>query len=51
MLAKDIENLLSTASVIMNIKKIFNEEESIETSKILALIDNIKECQKIYNHA
>ena len=35
----------------MNIKKIFKEEESIEISKILGLINNIEECQKIYNHA
>ena len=50
MLAKDIENLFSTVSVVMNIKKIFKEEESIETSKILGLINNIEECQKVYNH-
>ena len=35
----------------MNIKKIFKEEESIEISKILGLINNIEERQKIYNHA
>ena len=31
----------------MNIKKIFKEEESIEISKILGLINNIEESQKI----
>ena len=36
-------------SVVMNIK-IFKEEESIEILKILGLITNIEEYQKIYNH-
>ena len=31
-------------------KKIFKEKESIEISKILGLITNIEEYQKIYNH-
>ena len=31
-------------------KKIFEEEESIEILKILGLITNIEEYQKIYNH-
>ena len=31
-------------------KKIFEEEESIEILKILNLITNIEEYQKIYNH-
>ena len=31
-------------------KKIFKEEESIEILKILGLINNIEEYQKIYNH-
>ena len=31
--------------------KIFKEEESIEILKILRLIINIEEYQKIYNHA
>ena len=31
--------------------RIFKEEESIETFKILGLINNIGEYQKIYNHA
>ena len=36
----------------MNInKKIFKEEESIETLKLFGLIDNIEECQKISDHA
>ena len=30
---------------------IFKEEESIEILKILGLINNIEEYQKIYNHA
>ena len=38
--------LLFTVSVVMNIK----EEESIEILKILGLLNNIKEYQKIYNH-
>ena len=38
--------LLFTVSVVMNIK----EEESIEMLKILGLLNNIKEYQKIYNH-
>ena len=32
-------------------KKIFKEEESIEVLKILGLINNIEEYQKIYNYA
>ena len=32
-------------------KKIFKGEESIEISKILGLINNIEENQKMYNHA
>ena len=32
-------------------EKIFQEEKSIEMLKILGLINNIKEYQKIYNHA
>ena len=32
-------------------KKIFEKEESIQILKILGLINNIEECQKIYNHA
>ena len=35
--------------VVINIK-IFKEEESIEILKILGLITNIEEYQKIYNH-
>ena len=31
-------------------EKIFKEEESIETLKILGLINNIEEYQKIYNN-
>ena len=31
-------------------KKIFKEEESIKILKILGLINNIEEYQKIYNH-
>ena len=31
-------------------EKIFKEEESIEILKVLALINNIKDYQKIYNH-
>ena len=32
-------------------ENIFKEEESIEILKILGLISNIEEYQKIYNHA
>ena len=32
-------------------KQIFKEEESIEILKILGLINNIEEYQRIYNHA
>ena len=31
-------------------KKIFEKNESIEILKIVALITNIEECQKIYTH-
>ena len=31
-------------------EKIFKEQESIKILKIPGLIDNIEECQKIYNH-
>ena len=31
-------------------RKIFKEEESIEKLKILGLINNIEEYQKMYNH-
>ena len=34
----------------MNIKRKFKEEDSIEILKILGLITNIDEYQKIYNH-
>ena len=34
-------------SVKMKMKRIFKEEESIEISKILGLINNIEESQKI----
>ena len=34
----------------MNIRKMLKEEESIEILKILGLINNIEECQKIYHH-
>ena len=39
-----------TISVVMNVKNIFKEEESIEILKILGLINNIEEYQKIYNY-
>ena len=43
--------LLFTVSVVINIIKIYKEEDSIETLKILDLITNIEEYQKLYNHA
>ena len=58
MFAINIENfkktkilyMLFTVSVVMNMKKIFKEEKSVDIAKILGLIDNIEEHQKIYNH-
>ena len=58
MFAINIENfkktkilyMLFTVSVVMNMKKIFKEEKSVDIAKILGLIDNIEEYQKIYNH-
>ena len=58
MFAINIENfkkskilyMLFTVSVVMNMKKIFKEEKSVEIAKILGLIDNIEQYQKIYNH-
>ena len=37
-------------SVVMNMKKMCKEEESIEILKIIGLIYNIEEYQRIYNH-
>ena len=42
--------MLFTVSVVMNMKKISKEEKSVDIAKILGLIDNIEEYQKIYNH-
>ena len=58
MFAINIENfkktkilyMLFTVSVVMNMKKIFKEEKSVDIAKILGLTDNIEEYQKIYNH-
>ena len=41
---------LFTVSVVINMKKIFKEEESIEVLKTLGLIKNVEEYQKIYNY-
>ena len=41
-------SLLFTVSVVMNMKKVFKEEK-IEILKIIGLIINIEEYQKIYN--
>ena len=49
-LKKTSSFLLFMVNVVMNMKKIF-EEESIEILKILGLINNTEEYQKIYNHA
>ena len=43
--------LLFTISAVMNMTKKFKEKESIGILKILGLIDNTEEYQKIYNHA
>ena len=32
-------------------KRIFKEEKSLELLKIPGLVNNIEDCQKIYNHA
>ena len=37
--------------MVVNTKKIFKEEKSIEILKSLGLINNIDKYQKIYNHA
>ena len=42
--------LMFTVNVVINMKKIFKKEESVEILKILGLINNIEEYQKIYNH-
>ena len=42
--------LLFTVSVVMNMKKIFKEEDSIEIFEIVGLFANIEEYQKLYNH-
>ena len=41
--------VLFAESAVMNIKKIFKKEESIEILKILGLISNTEEYQKIQN--
>ena len=43
--------LLFTVSEVINMKKIFKEEESIEILKIFGLINNIEDYQKVYNQA
>ena len=44
--------LLLIVTVVMHMKKKkIKEEESIELLKILGLINNIEEYQKIHNHA
>ena len=50
LIIKTLSLLSFTVSVVMNIKKVFKEEESMEMLKILELINNIAEYQKIYNH-
>ena len=42
--------LLFTVSMVMNMKKKFKEEESVEILKILGSINNIEEYQKIHNN-
>ena len=42
--------LLFTVSVVINIKKMFKEKESIEILEILRLITDIEEYQRICNH-
>ena len=41
---------LFAVTVVINMKKVFKEEESIEILKILGLITNKEEYQKLYNH-
>ena len=45
-----LKNIRSFAVIVVINIKIFKEEESIEILKILGLITNIEEYQKIYNH-
>ena len=42
--------LLFTVSMVMNMKKKFREEESVEILKILGSINNIEVYQKIHNN-
>ena len=42
--------LLFTVNMVMNIKKTFKEEESMEILRILSLITNIEDYRKLYNH-
>ena len=56
MFAINIENLKKTKILYVvyskcgHEKKYLKEEKSVEIAKILGLIDNIEEYQKIYNH-
>ena len=47
---KTLDLSIVYSKCIHEYKKIFKEEDSIEMLKILALITNIEEYQKLYNH-
>ena len=50
-LKKTLSLSIVYCKVVMNMKKIFKEVESVELLKILGLINHVEEYQKIYNHA
>ena len=39
-----------TVSVVINITKMLQEEESIDILSVIVLINNTEECHEIYNH-
>ena len=42
--------LVFVTNIEVKMKKIFLEKELMVTLKVITLVTNIKECQKIYNH-
>ena len=47
---KKMKSFYCLQEVVMNMKKIFKEEKSIEMLKIINLINNIEEHHRMYNH-
>ena len=47
---KNIKSFIVWSKCGHEYEKVFKEEKSIEILKILGLINNIEEYQKIYNH-